>query len=90
MRKSTKEKIFRKVQKVIQDTYMLVFGATLFDMLFLRFIPMKDVNFLSIAFVVSTILTISKGLFYLRTPKHRKEVWEEIKRQAKSENGIYF
>ena len=90
MKRSTKEKIFRRVQKLIQDTYMVIFGGLLLTMYFLKFLPMKEVSIISIAFVVSGVLTISKGLYYLRTPKHRKEVWEEIKRSLKSEDGIKF
>lgn len=91
MKKSTKRKIYRISQSVIQHTYMCMFITWVYILMFVsKFATLEEMKPLIIGVCVTGFLTIGKGIYYLRTPSNRKKVVKEIKAQLRSENGIKF
>lgn len=91
MRKSTKEKIFRKVQRLIQGTYMeLFFTSSMFLLFFKKFGTWYELKYVVAVAIVTGILTILKAKTFLRKRSNRRWLVKEIGETLRSEKGINF
>lgn len=84
-----KRKNYKRLQKAIQDLYMMTFFSWSFVLMFVaKFSKFKDIKILVIVVVITGSLTIGKGITHYR--KNPKKVRKEIYEMLKSENGIKF
>lgn len=89
MRKSTKEKIFRKAQSTIQNTYMGLFVTGCYFLAFFKkFGTWYEFRYVVAVVIICGILTTLKAKTFLSKRKNRKWLANEIDKAFRSENGI--
>lgn len=89
MKKQKKSKLFRKVQRIIQNTYMSIFIMwSLIFVLAVKYVDFEILKPMLIVIAITGALTIGKLITHYRT--NPKRFWKEVEETFKSEKGINF
>lgn len=89
MKKQKKSKLFRKVQRIIQNTYMSIFIMwSLIFVLAVKYVDFEILKPMLIVIAITGALTIGKLITHYRT--NPKRFWKEVEETFKSEEGINF
>lgn len=89
VKKQKKSKGYRRLQKIIQDLYMMVFISWSGVLVFVsKFSTLKEMKVLIIGVAITGALTIGKGITHYRTNPAKARA--EIRDVLSSEKGINF
>lgn len=82
-----KKKTYKRIQKIIQDTYMLIFTSWSLVLAFVaKFSTFEEMKILIIVVAITGALTIGKGIKHYRTNPEKARA--EIRDVLSSEKGI--
>ena len=89
VKKQKKSKGYRRLQRIIQNLYMMVFISWGGVLIFVsKFSTFEEMKVLIIGVAITGALTIGKGITHYRT--NPKKVRKEIYEMFRSEKGINF